>query len=330
MTSRSRCPGFSLARRAAPALVALLGLLAPTFTIERAWAQERQELPAPAPPKTPEVPPLPPPLAPPTDTLPPKTKPPATHVPPLAPALGASAQVPPLASPQRPPMPAAPPPLEPAPVAPSAAPQGVPPLPAAPPPIAGPPPLPTSPPKRVDPCARPAGHRGAFKPPPHCAKKKPPSTKSHSGQFIFQLGAIEMPYLFAQVTDRSLPDDRRHAWLPTLGLGWASGLNETLFKFGAGVQRYAADTTFTFGIERRRYFGTGTLKGIFAWNLLFSAGGALPLHQLFNIALGVQVDPSRRWGAFLTFGPGFVSTWGGGQSDASFILHTLVGVQVRI
>ena len=203
-------------------------------------------------------------------------------------------------------------------------------MPAAPPPIVPPPP------PRPE-CQPPKGHKGPFKPPAGCPvppKPKAPTTLSHDGQFVLQLSVLELPYLFNRVTMRS-ESDTRVGWIPSLGIGFGSGPNETLVKIGVGVNRYADDTAFSFGLERRRYFGTGSVKGIFAWNLMFSAGGAVTFTSLFGVALGFQADLSRRMGFYLMLAPGFLFTVGGkgagdsGNEDAAFVLTTHAGVQFR-
>ena len=342
------------------ALIVLAGAL--LWLAPVVHAQTRDPLPAPEPrppAPAPEVPPLPPPpgsVSPPTPPSAPAPpaplpQPPAPSVPPLPPGPHAPIvpALPPSGPPASPAVPALPPsgppaspavPALPPSAARSTAPTGATPvapppvLPAAPPPVAGGAAVPPLPPP-APPCEPPPGWKGgAYKPPPGCVSTKPAAqpktaqTLSHSGQFVVSLSLFEFPYLFSQVTERS---DRRFAWMPTLALGWGSGDSETLIKLGVGVNRYADDTAFTFGVERRNYFGSGVFKGIFAWNLLLGAGREVTMHSLFNLALGFQIDPSRRYGFFLTFGPGFITTFGGaaGRGDAAFVVVTNAGFQAR-
>lgn len=291
---------------------------------------------APAPPG--DVPPLPPSLPPaagsaPEPPVPPK---PSNPVNPPIPAIPAIAATP---APVTPAIPATPPkgapvlpPLPPPAPAPTAADLGLGPLPTTP---AAPPPIGPSPPPPSAKCQPPKGHKGPFTPPKGCPPpKKAPETLSHGGQFVVQLSLLELPYLFNRVTERSASDSRV-GWIPSVGIGFGSGPNETLVKLGVGVNRYADDTAFSFGLERRRYFGTGTVKGIFAWNLMFSAGGAVTFTSLFGVGLGLQIDTSRRVGYYVMLAPGFVFTVGGsnaqgqGNEDAGFALTTHAGVQFR-
>jgi len=305
------------------------------------YAASAQDLPAPTPsPPIGDVPPLPPepgrvqpPVSPPTQPaqpMPPPLPPlPPASVPPLPPGPPSPPVAPPATVAATPPpiLPATPPPIT------------GPAVPALPPPGASPQPLrgasPPQPPALPS-CEPPPGWKGDFKPAPNCvpAKKKNAATLSHAGQFVLQLSMFEIPYLFSQVTARSASDSRT-AWLPTIGLGFGSASSEVIFKFGGGINSYADDRTFMFGIERRHFLGSGTVKGVFSWNLMFGAGGAVTFHQMFNIGLGLQIDPSRRWGIYAMVGPGFLSTFGGDSRsggnnyDVSFILMTSIGVQAR-
>lgn len=264
-------------------------------------APEKERPPPPSPP--PEVPPLPPKAAPPPPEQPPPAQP--APPPPIQPAAPPPVQPapPPLVQPAPPPVqPAAPPTVQPAPT-------GVPPL---PPPGAGPPP-----PGKPLPAAR------------------KPATLAHAGQFIFHFSFLELPYLFHQVTQRSA-NDRRIGWMPTLGFGYGAGSGEYILKFGGGVNAFADDNAFMFGIERRNYIGSGVFKGMFFFNLMFGTGSHVTFYQMFNLGVGFQIDPSRRYGFFVAFGPGFVTTLGGdapagsNNSDAAFVVVTHFGIQLRI
>jgi hypothetical protein len=167
---------------------------------------------------------------------------------------------------------------------------------------------------------------------------KAPETLSHNGQFIIQFSLLELPYLFNQVTDWN-PSGSRLAWMPTLGFGFGSGSTEYLLKLGGGVNRFADDRAFVFGFERRHYFGSGTFKGIFFWNVMFGTGSHVTVYQMFNLGVGLQIDLSRRFGFYASFGPGFLTTWGGDRPpdhpdannyDMGFVLVTHFGVQLRI
>jgi hypothetical protein len=125
--------------------------------------------------------------------------------------------------------------------------------------------------------------------------------------------------------------------MPTLGLGYGSGNTEFLLKLGGGVMRFSDDKAFVFGVERRHFLGSGVLKGMFFYNGMFGTGSHVTVYSMFNLGVGFQVDPSRRFGFYLAFGPGFVFTWGGdtpspgsNNYDAGFVLVTHFGLQLRI
>jgi hypothetical protein len=204
-------------------------------------------------------------------------------------------------------------------------------VPAAPPPA-----VPAVPAQKTS-CEPPPGHKGPFTPPPGCAPGKPAPQKaetlSHGGQFVLQASIIEIPYLFNPMTRTKSGQEfgnGRLAWVPTLGFGFGSGSTEYMLKFGYGHQSFLEDKAFAFGFERRHYFGSGVFKGIFFWNLMLGAGSEVTFYQMFNLGVGFQVDPSRRYGFYVMFGPGFLTAWGAESNDISFVLTTFFGAQLRL